>query len=467
MNNIIQLIAEKVKSEIEKSVIKVLEGEGNLDDIVDSVGKMVNDIGITTILAIINELNNIIKKSPERSGKYHVHKGKVKRTLITRFGELEFQRAYYKNINENNYVYILDELLGIEKYERVEGNLKGDILDKSTDVSYKKAAELSTPVSITRETVKKIIRENGVIDNLELEVKEKRKVNTIYIEADEDHVPLQNGKNKEMKLIYVYDEKTKVNKGRTKLENVRYFTGEMNPEDLWTEVATYLDEAYDLDLVEDIFIAGDGASWIKSGLEIINGSKYVLDHYHLSKYVKTITAHLDSLDNPIYIDKPLWDYMKAGNRKGTMEIINFAIEETPIKSKKESMKRAKRYISNNWEGIKNLFGDEKYRCSAEGHISHILSDRLSSRPMGWSIIGADEMARMRVYKANGGSIKEYYRKLRSERKHEERILELDKKLINGVKRTYNTLDPDMMVDMPYISTTDGRWLKDMLKASYF
>ena len=26
----------------------------------------------------------------------------------------------------------------------------------------------------------------------------------------------------------------------------------MNPEDLWTEVATYLDEAYDLDLVEDI-----------------------------------------------------------------------------------------------------------------------------------------------------------------------------------------------------------------------
>lgn len=467
MNNIIQLIAEKVKSEIEKSVIKVLEGEGNLDDIVDSVGKMVNDIGITTILAIINELNNIIKKSPERSGKYHVHKGKVKRTLITRFGELEFQRAYYKNINENNYVYILDELLGIEKYERVEGNLKGDILDKSTDVSYKKAAELSTPVSITRETVKKIIRENGVIDNLELEVKEKRKVNTIYIEADEDHVPLQNGKNKEMKLIYVYDEKTKVNKGRTKLENVRYFTGEMNPEDLWTEVATYLDEAYDLDLVEDIFIAGDGASWIKSGLEIINGSKYVLDHYHLSKYVKTITAHLDSLDNPIYIDKPLWDYMKAGNRKGTMEIINFAIEETPIKSKKESMKRAKRYISNNWEGIKNLFGDEKYRCSAEGHISHILSDRLSSRPMGWSVIGADEMARMRVYKANGGSIKEYYRKLRTDRKKEEKILELDKKVINGIKRTYSNIDPDIMTDMPYISRTEGRWLKNMLKASCF
>ena len=467
MNNIIQLIAKKVKREIEESVIKVLEGDLNLDNIVDSVGEMVNDIGAKTILAIIDELNDIIKKSPERSGKYHIHKSKVNRTLITRFGELAFERAYYKNIKENNYVYILDELLGIEKYERIEGNLKGDILDKATNVSYEKAAELSTSVPITRETVKRIIRENGAIDNLELEIKEKKKVNTIYIEADEDHVPLQNGKNKEMKLIYVYDDKTEVSKGRTRLENIRYFTGEMHPEDLWTEVATYIYEAYDLDSVENIYIAGDGARWIKTGTEIIKGSKYVLDHYHLSKYVKILTAHLGSLDNPIYIDEPLWNYMKAGNKKSTMEIINFAINETPMKSKKESMKRAKRYISNNWEGIKNLFGEEKYRCSAEGHISHILSDRLSSRPMGWSVIGADEMARMRVYKANGGSIKEYYRKLRTDRKKEEKILELDKKVINGIKRTYSNIDPDIMTDMPYISRTEGRWLKNMLKASCF
>src|SRR5690554_7214813 len=115
--------------------------------------------------------------------------------------------------------------------------------------------------------------------------------------------------------------------------------------------------------------------------------------------------------------------MKAGNKKSTMEIINFAIDETPMKSKKESMKRAKRYISNNWEGIKNLFGEEKYCCSAEGHISHILSARLSSRPIGWSLIGLDEMARMRTYKANGGNIKEYYRNHRQERKVEKRIIE--------------------------------------------
>jgi len=41
MNNIIHLIAKKVKRKIEESVIKV-EGDLNLDNIVDSVGEMVN-----------------------------------------------------------------------------------------------------------------------------------------------------------------------------------------------------------------------------------------------------------------------------------------------------------------------------------------------------------------------------------------------------------------------------------------
>lgn len=44
MDNIIQSISQKVKGEIKKDVIKVLEGGLNLDNIVDSVGIMVNDI---------------------------------------------------------------------------------------------------------------------------------------------------------------------------------------------------------------------------------------------------------------------------------------------------------------------------------------------------------------------------------------------------------------------------------------
>ena len=44
--------------------------------------------------------------------------------------------------------------------------------------------------------------------------------------------------------------------------------------------------------------------------------------------------------------------------------------------------------------------DVNFGCSAEGHVSHIFSDRMSSRPLGWSRTGADKMARLRVYRAN-------------------------------------------------------------------
>ena len=41
-------------------------------------------------------------------------------------------------------------------------------------------------------------------------------------------------------------------------------------------------------------------------------------------------------------------------------------------------------------------------CSAESHVSHVLSDRLSSRPIGWSTVGADRMTKLRCYERNFG-----------------------------------------------------------------
>ena len=37
-------------------------------------------------------------------------------------------------------------------------------------------------------------------------------------------------------------------------------------------------------------------------------------------------------------------------------------------------------------------------------MSHVYSDRMSSRPLGWSRLGADKMARLRIYWKNGGKM---------------------------------------------------------------
>lgn len=81
------LISEKVKAEIENSIAKVLEGEGSLESIIDSVGEMINDIGIKTVQEITSQLN---EKNWISTWKKWYSKRKVEITLINRFVELEF-----------------------------------------------------------------------------------------------------------------------------------------------------------------------------------------------------------------------------------------------------------------------------------------------------------------------------------------------------------------------------------------
>ena len=49
---------------------------------------------------------------------------------------------------------------------------------------------------------------------------------------------------------------------------------------------------YDIDSIETIYISGDGVSQIRTGLDWILKSRFVLDKYHLRKYMLSATAHL-------------------------------------------------------------------------------------------------------------------------------------------------------------------------------
>ena len=61
------------------------------------------------------------------------------------------------------------------------------------------------------------------------------------------------------------------------------------------------------------------------------------------------------------------------------------------------------YASHNWEAIHRAFRDKHVLgCSAEGHVSTVYADRMSSRPMGWSEDGCDAMCHLRCYVRNEG-----------------------------------------------------------------
>lgn len=133
------------------------------------------------------------------------------------------------------------------------------MVEKSLDLSYQKSAyQVSGKLNISGQTVMNSIRELGKVENKEVKIREPKKgTKIIYIEAGEDHVAMQDGTNKQIKLAYVHTGKKQVSKVRYQLDNKRYFKGEYkNSEDLWLEVADYLEEAYDLDIYQEMEQAG-------------------------------------------------------------------------------------------------------------------------------------------------------------------------------------------------------------------
>ncbi|WMJ77199.1 MULTISPECIES: ISLre2 family transposase [unclassified Sedimentibacter] len=315
-------------------------------------------------------------------------------------------------------------------------------------------------LSITLNNIRKLDKiENSAVEKTVYKKKldKKSELKILYVEADEDHVAMQDGTNKQMKLIYVHEGLRSESKNRNALINPRYFTGlyNNNNEQLWLEVADYIYKYYDTDKIEKVYLSGDGANWIKDGLNWIDKSIYVLDRFHLSKYIKQATAHIP------YTTPVMWGYVNKGKKEWVNDLFEVILDCTETGRKRKSVLESRRYIMNNWEGIRNQYNLDYVGCSAEGHVSHILSNRLSSRPMGWSEIGADQMARLRAYKKNGGKVYDLMKLKKQSEIKERKIKELDKRV---VKKKLNVSINETLDNLEIINIGKRTQMSEFLKS---
>src|SRR5690606_4323553 len=123
---------------------------------------------------------------------------------------------------------------------------------------------------------------------------------------------------------------------------------------------------------------------------------------------------------------------------------------------------AGRYILGNWKGIMRQYDADYVGCSAEGHVSHILSSRLSSRPMGWSKVGVDQMTRLRVVVANGGNVYDIFMQKKKETIKEEKKINSDLDMIK--KRKYNA-SYETIGNISILNMGKRTWTSQLLKST--
>ena len=116
-------------------------------------------------------------------------------------GELTYSRSYYQ-LRDGTYSHPIDELLEVGKYQRISRETTEALAKEAAEGSYEKAGKVVTGGAVSRQTVMKAVRS---CEAKKEAVSEVRRVKVLHIDADEDHVSLQNGKTRIVPLISVYE----------------------------------------------------------------------------------------------------------------------------------------------------------------------------------------------------------------------------------------------------------------------
>ncbi len=162
-NSIIDFI-ENDTTKIKKILEKYLFAGNRLRFEEDLMHVMI-EFGRKIYQECLKEIEENIRQSEFRKKNYYVEHKADRRTLLTTFGNLEIERAYYKPKNGGKSVYLLDKYVGLAPHDKVSLAVKNTI--------HELEVELEEEITI-----------------------QKKKIKNLHIQADEDHVALQFSKKK-------------------------------------------------------------------------------------------------------------------------------------------------------------------------------------------------------------------------------------------------------------------------------
>lgn len=432
---------ENIILQIIKKSIKISSGM-KLLELNKMLYENMSNICLEIMKEILEKADKEIRNSKARKKNWEIVRIN-KRVIKTVFGELKFERAYYRNRHTHKYAYLLDQTMGIRKYQRIEALLESKVLEHTEHLSFEKSGKLaSDSIKLSKQTVKKIVSRfsEAEKDDITKEIKKcKREVKTLYVIADEDHVSLQKDKKKNVlnKIICVYEGKVTECKGRKFLLNKHVFASNIkSSDDLWSEVSSYIETTYSEEKLERIFIMGDGAQWIKKGLDWLDKSTYIIDDFHLNKAILVVAGGKRKKEEYLELKTLIGQKDKKNYLKRAKELI----EKSETTSQKERRTKCMNYIVNQWKGIvAGIENRDKYNlgCSAEGLVSHTLASRMSSRPSGWSRKGLEAVTELKIRFSNGMTrdeliniVDRYNKKVEKNRKNIISNIERIKKIVN-------------------------------------
>ena len=299
------------------------------------------------------------------------------RTILSQLGTITYKRAYYQR-RDGTYCHPVDEIAGVEAYERISARVSEELVDAAREMPYRKSSRVVTNGAVSSQTVMNKIRRSSP----KTEIVERVRVPVLHVDADEDHVKLHNGNSTYAPLISVYTGIEKQGKRGICKDVFHISEYGRGSDDLWETALNEMERRYDLSDTK-IYLHGDGAPWIKAGLGWLPNCTFVLDRYHVNKAVQEAVSGMDVQSGSEY-GGSLLAALREGNEEEFLSVRKKMLECWP--DREDSMMEHTGYLLDNFQAIHIWYTDPEARSggATEPHVSNVLSARLSSRPMAWS-----------------------------------------------------------------------------------
>lgn len=439
----------------------ILDDKIKLHDLESKIYDSTNELNLNVLKDILENIDLTYKQSKKRKKLYSV-KDTRSRTLITSLGLIEFNKTYYKSKIDGKYYSYLEDYLGIDKWAKMTLKAEVNLINNSIDNGMSWASTNTIPnYSISRQTISKKIK--NINYNYVDQIERKETPNTLYIEADEVHSNLQRKcsntkKNKVVPVILTHEGHKEDFVKKKQLKGKHYIASSLLKTDkLWNETYKYLDNKYDLNKVDYLFISGDGASWIKNYDEVFPNAIFILDKFHYRKALNCIFKK-ESLITSIADD-----YLRHNMIREFKQLVS--IQLNIYSEQKTKLIKYQNYLLKNIEGIINQ-KHPKYKCpcSMEGHISNYYAKRLTSRPHAYSDDGLENTVQLLTMKANNIILTEdiYCQFKYGESTYKKLNLE---KYVSSFRLQANQVYDFVTTSYPIDSSSFN--LKDMYRLNYF
>lgn len=378
-----------------------------------------HNLALHSLKVLLEEKDLAFRNRPDRVQRYYVKQTR-NRTIITPFGELTFRRTEYVDKATHRPFCPVDRAIGLNPRIRYDALVQALIYEEySNSNSMIKVGQLIGDrifhhfsldpsrhrFAISRQTVYNILHRLGLIH---VPASPRPTPSTLYIMADEKWIPLQHRSATQtdsphklmVKSTVIFEgvEPVPLKNGSPSKRNRligKHYIAAAHGENIWKLTLDALSQRYDLMQVKQIFILGDGASWIKNGQSELRGMgpqvTFALDRFHFSQAIIRVTNDKD-------FQACLFHYAQ-----NTMKSDFFSVLDSIVKQKKNPSPfflNSVAYLKNHWHDYQTMITTVRIGCAMEQVISHVFASNFTSVPKAYAHDNLPRYVNSRIHHQN-------------------------------------------------------------------